>query len=232
VKVLSHPQSDFNLGLSVGKRVSSAKGLSVLSVDVSAMMLQYWYFIQENLSLLHDQASVSIPKFVGQIVLPNLLRSHVDGVVMNRLRNLFYGAPMSQRLTYSRVAAVSSHEQLDRVLQEVIKKTTDTGRYYFQTLTLLPALVAASQDEHLLMPELARTRQVWWVLLLTRLSDCKFLIDLQGAKGLAANGMYLGRLKNDLFRLQNEASLKSILSESLSSEIYAQIKTIQDLLPA
>ena len=77
-----------------------------------------------------------------------------------------------------------------------------------------------------LLPDLPPTRQVWWSLVLSRLTLIQFLIDLGGEPGKRMNKDKLAKLRVTLKRMQRDGVFESVLAGDLRFEVLEQIKTL------
>ena len=218
LKVLEHPVSDFSLLLPNGNDHNSAKGLVVITINVPMLLVMYRGFLLSR-SGRDSEQQLGISHFVHMYVLPSMMESHTDIVVLNRLKNLFYAAPMSQSTKHHPFPIVDYSDKVDRVNTDVLKHLKDTSRLYSQYLKCIPSMVNEDMQESLLMPDLAKTRQVWWALIMARLSTMKFLIDLGGEHGQDANGTYIHKLQIDIRQLRRESVLDSVLPIDIAYDV-------------
>lgn len=218
VTVLEHPVSDLGLMLPDGDENSTAKGLAVIAVNIPMLLIQFRGFMIEQASRVGDiQASLlDTSHFVHMYVLPGMMKSHTEIVILNRLKNLFYGAPMSDAMGHHAFQVTDYSDKLDRVLNEIIAHVRDRSILYASMLKNIPTVFSRDMQEFLLMPDIAPTRQVWWALLLTRLSTMNLLFDMGGEEARRNNATLLNRLRIDMKRLDRE----SILTMSLPDDLY------------
>lgn len=230
VKVLEHTVSDFGLQLPDGVKRDSSEGLCVISINLPMLLVQYRGFqIEQSRKVFSGEGGLSETHFIHMYVLPNMLKSHAELVILNRIKNLFYGAPMSESSTHHPFNVIDYGKRLDNVLKEVIKSIRSSSRPYAQYLQTIPSFYDENMQTYLRMPDLAKTRQVWWALLLTRLSVMKFLIDIGSDKGLVANGAYISRMKVDIKQLQRESVLNSLLPRDMYYDISVLLQEILEV---
>lgn len=224
VTVLEHPVSDFGLTLLNGKENSTAKGLSVISINIAMLFIMYRGFLIQQGSKFNSTSQLGTEHFVNMYVLPGMLNSHIEIALLNRLKNLFYAAPMSSSLKKLPFLVVDYTDKIDRVNKEILEHLEDTSRLYVQDLKCIPSFFEEDMQSVLMMPDLAKTRQIWWSLLLARLGTIKFLIDIAGDKGRSANNSYINKLKLDVKQLSRENLIASVLPKDL----YYEVKSIFD----
>jgi hypothetical protein len=221
VKVLKHNGSDIGMTLPKGNKASTSEGLIVISVNIPMLLLQYRGFIlQEKAKILNGAVSqLSDAHFVHMYVLPGMLKSHFDIVLMNRLKNLYYGAPMTEMLIKLPFSIVDYRDKIDRCLEEIVIRLKNRNIDYQYALKTIPTVEAEDMQEALLMPDLAPTRQVWWAMLLARLSDMKFLIDICGEEGVRRNRSMVNKLKIDIRYIKRDSVLEGMLPADMRYDI-------------
>lgn len=227
VKVLNHPRSDLGFLLPNGKQTSNETGLSVVTINIAALALQFKYFMLEQLRRT-DGSFLGIPHFVHMYVLPNMMFSHADIVIKNRLLNLFYGKPMGHSLARHAFPVIDYSDKIDRTLNNVISKIKMSNYIDTDIVNSIPTIINDDMISALEMPDIAPTRQIWWALLLTRLDIMGFIIDVsQGQSSGNKNLMDLRNLQVDLRRLERAHVLENTLSKDL---YFNTIVTIDKIL--
>lgn len=213
IKVLSHPISDLGLMLPNGKKNSTAEGMAFISINFPMLMFQYRQFELEQYRrvLKGDIGQLGIQHFIHMYVLPNMMESHLDIVIVNRLMNLHESAPMSESLSSHPFRVIDYKGKLDIELKNVLKYNKGKKLLYEGLLKAIPSVFSQDGQESLLMPDLIHTRQAWWALLLARLPIMEFLIDYGGDDLKQMNKSHLASLKVELKRLLNSRVLNNTL---------------------
>lgn len=193
VKVLEHPVSNLKLMLPSGVKHNTERGLVVIGIDVPLLMLQYRAFYQQQVYRAEqtDGQVLGVTHFLLRHVLPNMLKSQTDLVLMNRLMNLHYGAPMGDSLRKHSFYISDYSDWMDAALEKVLAKVTTTRTHYADVLTQIPKVFRDFPTE---MPSMPPVFQVWWALFLARSRMITFLLDLGDL-----NRGYNQGLVNDLF---------------------------------
>jgi hypothetical protein len=229
IRVLDHPISDLGLIIPNGNKNSTDEGLAVITINLPLLLLQYRGFVMEQYAKLkHGGVSLlGVAHFVNMYVLPNMLYSHSEIVILNRLCNLFYGAPMGTSLKKYPFPIIQYADKLDKNLLEVVKRLKDSKMWYQASLMNIPSFFKEDMQEVLLMPDFAKTRQVWWSMLISRLKVDKFLLDIGGVNGMHTNKTLYNRLKLDVMRIMNENMIAGLLPDDL---YYDTNNTFSDIL--
>lgn len=227
VTVLDHPISDLKLLLPNGKVNSTAEGLAVIAIDIPLLLTQYRYFLMDQ--EYNTESVLGANHFVYKYVLPNMLYSHIDLVILNRLMNLHYGAPMSSNLYKYPFPIVDYSQAVDKDLKRVLTRLKNSRTPYFGYIQNMVSIANPSMVDSLKMPDLAKTRQVWWALFLSRLKVMKFLIDVGGSDGVRTNGYFIGKLKLDIKRLTNERIFDIMLPPDMLFDVKETLDEIRQL---
>lgn len=215
VQVLETPVSNLSYLVPTGIDQQEERGLAVIGINLGLLMVQYYSFMQDQYAKRQEDSShslLSTQHFVGRYVLPNMLYSQTDRALFNRMYNLQMGLPMGKATKHHPFMITDYASRLDKRLEIYLKRLTDSKRPYENYLRQLPSFFS---DRAWQMPDVVETRQVWWLLFLTRMKDMDFLIDLSGKAGRNTNKHHLARLKIDIKRFNSDGIYKSVLPEHL-----------------
>lgn len=185
VKVLRHPRSDLGLGLLDGREHGIESGLAVVSINITMLAIQYRAFRLNEQAVVGDSESQrSVAQFIRMYVLPNMLLSHLDIALFNRLDAISRGAPLGASKTKQPFQLLEYSKKVDHVYKAVLQALERGGRNFTGELRTIPAVVKQDMEQALLLPDLAETQQVQWALTVARLPHLAFLC--RTAKGGAA----------------------------------------------
>lgn len=228
VKVLTHNVSHINLMLPNGNKNDSGEGIVSIAIDLPLLFLQFKGFMNQQYMRYQDggQSALGVTHFVNMYVLPKMLKSHLECVILNRLMNLFYGAPMSEPLKKLPFLIVDYHDKLDNVLYEVIRHLRDNQMWYVKSLMNIPSVFNENMQVSMQMPDISRTRQAWWALFLSRWKLINFLIDIGGIEGIKNNGSTINRLKVDIKEMGRTRIIKTFLPEDMVYDIQERMEMI------
>lgn len=226
IKVIDHPVSNINLLIPNGEINSTEEGYAFILINVGKLMLQYRGFILEQKNNLDNgnNSLLSVSHFIRMYVLPSMLKSHTDIVIFNRLLNLYYGAPMGEA-NKKYVFYIHNYSfKIDKALKNVIYRLRSVSLDYRGALKNIPSIYNEDFQEFSLMPDITRTRQVWWSLLISRLKIVKFLIDIGGERDILRNRSFINKFKIDYKRIHYDKALE----QRLPSNMYYDFKEIID----
>lgn len=229
VKVLTHPFSDYKLVLPDGKKYTSKDGLlTVLSINISMLMVQYKAFVDSRIALNdEDRMRLGSAHFIKMHVLPNILKSQVELVLYNRLKNQFYGIPGHECEARLPFPIIDYTSIADDIAKEYIDRFADKPMSYAQVLQSIPGIYKSNMLDTLCMPDEAKTKQVWWALFLTRLEDMFFLMHLLGDRGMKNNTRYYEKMVTSCRFFLRDNSFKKVVSESIYRGYLSDMKDIE-----
>lgn len=215
VKVLECPVSNLMYLPPTGAKHQEETGLVTISVDISALMLQYYQFMQAEYRRKAEESGyslLSVQHFVGKYVLPNMLHSQTERALFNRCYNLQMGLPMGKALRRHPFMVTNQEDRVDKKLAYYLEKIENAKRPFESYLAQIPTFFGENSWQ---MPDIAETRQVWWALFITRLRDIEFLLDTAGKDGMQSNRQWLAKLKIDIKRFNSDGVFKAVLPETL-----------------
>ena len=184
VRVIKHPYSDMNMHLPNGKVQSAESGPAVIVVNVPMLAVQFRAWSNYQISLNSSEVDsdnagyASVATFVHMFVLPNMLDSHLDHCIVNRLINRLVGAPFGETKRSHPFVMFDYTQKIDDIHEDMVADISKRKMEYKAILKTIP--VASAEDAEVLMrlPENAPTRAIFWTELLARIDVVDFLITL------------------------------------------------------
>lgn len=195
VKVLMHPVSTVNLSLPDGRQDLEETGMVVVSIDVPLLALQYRAFCIEQ-QYLNNGAQLTIMQFIRMYVIPNMLESHLDYAIFNRIRKLHLKEPIPNFEQTHSIILIDYSNQIDGVLTRVISLLKNQVNSFSKILLTLPAITENDQSYLNEFPNTAVTRQVSWALVLTKIPVMGFLASISSTEKTNVNVGELNRFIN------------------------------------
>lgn len=217
VEVLRHDLSDMALNPPDGKNNWSKDGLAVISVNITMLAVQYRAFLlQEKYYYdLTGESPRSVTQFLARYVIPNMLYSHLDQVLVNRFSNLLNNKPMSFPLHKLPFYITPFEQRLDKAQKTYMQYLLDRNRDMTAMMQQLPLISKLSLKEFSLLPELAPTMQVNWALLVSRLPILDLLVDLGQKHMLRKSRSDLNEIKRTIRLYRNMYLLENMLPKDL-----------------
>ena len=228
VKVLLHPKTDLNIQYLVGKDYSDEYGLCVIHVNVAMLAVQYRAFVYAQARKTDPVTRESINRFLGGYVIPNMMPSHLDWAIFNRLIHQHYDQPFGHPRIQHAVALADYARHVDDVNAKTLKNMRQTPARFDNLLNAVPLVTNDHLSNLLLMPDVMPTRQVSWALIATRLRALGFLIDIAGSHVASLNRPALNQCMRALEMYDSATLISEKLPVSLAFEAEKNIRTLLD----
>lgn len=142
VKVFAHNDTEIRFSLPDGTKVHDGQDLlSVVAVDVGLLlyMFHHWKLYQAK---VNPDAMQTIPHFIANWVLPNMIEDHNDVSWINRITAEFDGVEYSTGTSRPTPFSLPSAETFTRAV--VTKMVSDINRAHFTWLEILAAVALPS----------------------------------------------------------------------------------------
>lgn len=207
VRVLRHPVSNFGLQLPDGVDRNSESGMSVVAINIPLLALQHrtWLLEEAARVAVTGESPKSTAHFLRQYVIPNMLVSHLDYLIFNRMDCITKGLPFGQALTKHSFAMIDYTPRLDPVLAQLVGYLQTSTRSWSGMLETIPGVTRKNLASILELPKIPRTRQVEWALAVSRLPALDWLMSVTKIAPRTRNGTEVNRLLRRLKAYENEA---------------------------
>lgn len=228
VRVLSHPMTDTGLNIPDGRRTSIEGGIAVISININMLMIQYRAF-RANEWIERGQfgeSERSVMQFVRMYVLPNMLFSHLDVVLFNRLANTARGAPHGMAKAKHSFQLIDYDDKIDTVHEKILKDLMQNYRDFSTIMRTVPMVTRSNMEDLMCLPRMASTRQVDWALSICRLTAINFLFRVsKGGPGLR-NRSEVNEIVKTMIAYQSDKLMESMLPLQDYFRIQSQIDMI------
>jgi len=226
VTVLTHPVSNLQLLLPDGSSQGNIDGLSVICVNIPLLLLQFRLWVDEQEKLGESTNQVAVSGFVRKYVLPNMMKTHTDLAALNLALCSYYEIPRTRPARYNPFMVVDYEDKAIAIYKETMDHFENGMKLYLPFMKSLFSIFAEDAQEALLMPDMARTRQVWWALILARLPFMQFLMTYGGHEGVQSNRRLWNSIKIDLERLRGDQGFSTTLPREMQTRILADVDSI------
>lgn len=228
VSVIDHPLTDMTYFMpgATNTYTTSNGGLCVFFVDISLLYVQWNMYrgSKDNPTMEH---------FITEIVYPNMMKSHMDIVMLNRLMlrlGLIEECTIKSNLPFAQIPV---DQEIDRILDIVIKNIS--GRRFPKPelyLSAIPGIFEENILESIVDPGLIPTIQSMWANLTSKVKRVSFLMEMGSRQDYAGMGDMVAKLKRTVIRNEAEKRLSTGLSKDDSQYINDYFnKYITDKLP-
>lgn len=217
VKVLSHPYTDLSLNIPNGYRNDNERGVAVIAIDITLLAIQYraWRRNEFEIAGGLGESPRSIMQFIHMYVLPNMLFSHLDYTLLNRMYNLVAGTPNAPSKSRHSFYITDFSDKLNDVQETLIEGLAASKRNMMGILRNIPAVTKPTMEEVLDFPKMLYTRQVSWALIISRLTALRLLIDVSDEEFITKNQNETNYLLREMIRYRSDGTLRDMLPMNL-----------------
>lgn len=228
VTVLAHPRDDLRLLPPIGLDDGSRSGLSVLSIDMTALAIKFREFAKyQSRREKEDKPIEPRSTFVTKYVLPGMFKSDLDHRLLNRIINRFYGIPETIPKKRLRFRLPELDNQVNRYADEVIENITNKELDFIAVLKNIPLVFTNDASELLSFNYIPSNRQTNWAYLASRLRVMCFLYDVAGSH--RRNQSYINDWKRLVKRLERDSALLGTFNKEVRRELDFYIEKIKEM---
>lgn len=238
ITVLRHPRSDLSLNLLDGTEINGEKGLAIIAVNIPMLAIMYRAFrnnemrlrdniIDEDTGIQYSDSQRSVMQFVHMYVLPNILPSHLDYAIFNRISNLELGAPLGELEERHSFYLTDYSPRINKVQKNILNFIHSVDRDFYGILETIPMISNKSAFDSLVLPDIAETRQVLPLLFLSRLNVLTFLYKIAKNGPGERNRSLLNLIKRTVNYYNYEAQLRQILPQDLLYDTNLEIMELK-----
>jgi hypothetical protein len=176
IKFLRHDVDSLDLTPLDGRR-SEEFGLAVIQVDIVKLAIQYRSWIKHWEESGVDEIP-SVVNFVAGHPTANALYSFYDHCIYNRFRTRLEGKVPSTKVTKLTFSTPSYTDEVDKYIKYTINRIERAGGFTFDQMLQQLELVTVKDAFNLTrLPQLFISRQVEWVILISRLETLIYLVQ-------------------------------------------------------
>ncbi len=222
VQVLYHSHSDLGLFPPNGERTSNDDGMAVISINVPMLAIQYREFFnhESQIAAASGENPRSIMFFLGAYPLTNMLYSHLDTAVFNRLYCRRFNIPLGDSVKKQPMYLTDFGDKLDQVQIQQLEQLAKRSQKFSDALSMIPMVTAHSLFDLTDLPDMAPTRQVIWALILSRMRLLSFAANATSQVARTQSGSEINHLLR-LFTLYNP---DKVFQAVLPPEVYYDVK--------
>lgn len=215
IKVLKHPKSDLALNIPDGSVTSSEKGTAVIAINIPMLALQYrqWKYIEDLRAERAADSPKGITHFIYNYPLTNMMSSHLDVCIFNRVYNLLNGIPFGESRKKHPFFMTDFSKRLNDVQMRQLDILRGSLKKFNTLMRTIPLVSVPTMAELAILPEVAMTRQVIWALTLSRLSMLSFLFKVTKLRPREINSSEVNHVLWNLALYKTEKALQRILPD-------------------
>ncbi len=222
VKVYRHPFTDLSMAIPNGKYPYPVhQGVAVINIDITMLALMYRRWYEEEGKVKESNDAMPTPRsFVAMFVLPNMLFSHFDLAVFNRMDTIQRRSfPDAMRRVHPFVL-IDYSRFMDAWIKDVLKVLNDSTLSIPMMLTQTPLFFHKDLFMLFRLPDYPQTRQIDWALLVSKIHLIRFLLDTDDRIGGRWNKDIKNLMMIDLRDLYSDKIFFDVLPKFLKDEVY------------
>ncbi len=223
VQVLRHPRSDLYLNLPNGSNTGVETGLAVIAINIPMLAIQYRAFRFNEIATREGTGAnqLSVGHFIHMYVLPNMLGSHLDQALFNRIDKMQRVAPLGESTKNHSFYQNDFSQKVDRLYQDILTNLGKVTHDFTGTLRSIPVAIKDNAEEAMQMPDITATRQVLWALVIARLNAVNFLFDTAVGGARQKNS---GQV-NTVLRAVRSYKANNLMRATLPRDLYEDVQT-------
>lgn len=227
VKVLRHAKSDLYMNLPDSDRNTNESGLAVMAINIPLLMCQYYWFRQSywlgDIKTHDDRTDMM---FVHMYVLPNMLWTHLDQALFNRLRLLDKQERTGWSIHRHPFAQNSYDHRVDMAYKEVLRNLARQEKNFVGMLQNIPAVYRENMEQAMHVPDMAPTRQVMWGLAISRLPALGFVMEHAHRSPQAKNQSEVDAINRTFERWRHAKIFEGVMPSDLQADVIQDIQAI------
>lgn len=232
VTVEYHPYTDLNMLLPEPDSYAPSNKIAFIKINIAALMVQYRAFrlSEEMITAVTLENERSLYQFIRMHVLPNMIYSHVDHAVLNRMTHLLQDQGMIPSTKKHSFHLIEESNKVDAALEQEVMYYSRAQRDFKTILHAVPLITRRRAIDLLHNPDIAKTQQVGWALQLMRLPSVKLLALLCPENVLRANKATANALILDLTKLLNSHMLRRMLPPAFAEAAELDVADILNIM--
>lgn len=208
IKVVAHPRSDVSFRLQDGKYSSTESGYAVIEINAGLMAYQLLQWRKENQRPIGEQMGVR--HFVMKVILPQLLKSHLDVAFLNRLWKYRLGERPSSDVRGAPLRLPDSTTYVDSLIQQISEGITNGNLRFDEILENIPLPFGTTALSFMRAPDIAETRYSDAFFAMRSLPILELLVGIDYEVGSNANSKYIFELARALRGMRVERWLDTV----------------------
>lgn len=204
VTVIDHPATEMTYFMpgATNPAKFSNPGLCVFFVDIALLYTQ-WNFYR---SASRDP---SMELFITEVVMPNMMKSHMDICMLNRLMmrfGLIESCSVNTNLPFKQI---SVNQEMDRILNIVERNLSGRRLSHELFLSAIPTVFEENVLQAIPDPSLMPTIQSMWANLASKMKRVAYILELGKRQDYVNMTDVVARLKRTVIRNESEKRLET-----------------------
>lgn len=175
VKYLYHTRTDTSLPIM--NNTTPGRAYGVISINIPMLMVQYRYWLrwQKQLGIIQFE---NVYRFVGSIVLPNMIDSFLDIAFFNQIDRQSQGIPNPSFPTHHPFYLTDMNPRLQPIEEHINREAIAKGIEIEGLAAITPMIVEQDLFQLMKLPREPVTYQNEWAFSLARLPYVRYLMRM------------------------------------------------------
>jgi hypothetical protein len=228
VSVLRHPVTDLGLKLPDGHDNTTDFGVAVLVINIPLLAVMYRAFrlAEAYREEILQENQRSTMQFVHMYVLPNMMGSHLDYVLFNRIHALSVGSPLGEARRAHSFPLMDWTDKLNLAQERMLDFFANNARDFRGIMHEVPMVTKNNLDELMKLPDLAPTQQVVWALSISRLPALDFLFRVSKGGASIKNRQQVNYVLRQI-KMYRRNSMMKVLPPDVLADVMFEIDHIE-----
>jgi hypothetical protein len=228
VRVLRHPKSDLYMNLPDGKQNTTESGPAVIAINIPLLMCQYYWFRQNYFLPDYNEPDAHTDMmFVHMYVLPNMLYSHLDQALFNRIDKMNKREDFGQPLKKHPFVQLNYDHRVDHSYAVVLNNLKRQEKNFVGILQNVPAVIRENMESVMHVPDMAPTRQVIWALAISRFPALDFVLSQAHRTPQTKNQSDVDRVNRTFLLWKNMRVFEGVMPPDMQADVIREMQTIQ-----
>lgn len=220
VRVLNHPFTDLSIQRLNGKYRTDESGYVVISINIPMLALQYKMWSEEERMMGESGISNRTHHFVSMYPITNMMYSHLDWCIVNRLCATYFGNDKESFIRAHPFNVLDVTDRLDDVLDKEVDLLVRRPMSFDHMIEGITLVTSHSLNTLMHAPHGAPTRQFKWGLIMARISIIRLLVQVSKQMGAtSSNRMHLNRLRRQITAILDDKGLRNIIPAGFFTEL-------------
>ncbi len=227
LRVLSHPL--MGCGILELDGSNDFKGLaegatSVIEVNIPLLACQYQLWRMATADQVAEGYVQPTAHFLTQLVIPNLLPSHLDVAVLNTVHHLLGSEDYLNAKSDMPFYTTDLWPRLTKGLGELVDKFSRQTSFYQDILSNIPVFGQENLLQTVKMPDIAYTNQAVWALTIARLPCIAMLLKFDEASRNVKNDAQKNRIRRSLSEAESGKYLVNQIPAQVADHVAGYIE--------
>jgi len=204
LRILRHDSTDLCFKMPSDTYGLNEEILTVCSIDIKLLCLQYRYWAIER---LYNDFDIDPAYFIYRYVYTNTISDFMDLAIIERFDSIINGKDIGVYKNHHPFNIINLDDKINSMLTNIAKHISGENKSYSNMLSNIQLLYNDNAKEFLLIKNIIPNKQSLWAIVLSRIDSIALLMDLSSNKTLRANKDTVNDLLILFKKIERENSL-------------------------